>query len=716
MLRDAAGPDGGGRGGRSGAASRLLGYARRSEHALTVIVAIAIGLLAGGGAIGFRYLIKVVHRGFFQTWDYGTHVAESLPFFVVLLLPAAGGLLVGPIVRWVAPEVRGSGIPEVMESVALRGGFIRLRVVLAKALAAALTIGSGGSAGREGPIVQVGAGIGSGTGQILAVDAQRLRTFVACGAAAAIAATFNAPIAGALFAVEVILGEFAILHFSPVVISSVAATVLSRHFLGDFPAFDVPHFDLVSAQEFLPYTALGLLAGLLSVGFIHGLYKSQDLFERSPIPAVLRPAAGGLLVGAIAIGLPEVLGVGYETVNGALWDRLPLWALLAFPAAKLVATSATLGSGGSGGIFAPSLFIGAMLGGAVGTGAAAWLPAAAHPGAYALVGMGALVAGTTHGPISAILIIFELTGDYRIIPPLMLACVTSVLLSSWIQPFSVYTLKLAKRGVNLRERQNVNLLKGLRVREVIDAAPERIPATTTLPAVIDRVIHSDRDSFFVVADGDRLLGTFTLSDLRELFLEQDLPAFVLAADLPLRDIPAVRASDNLDFVMHVFGQHDVAELAVVSRGAKPRVVGSVRRSDVIDAYNREIFRLDLTGGFHSVATSVEGDRGVEVAPGHNMAEVDVPFGFVGRSLAELGVRERYGVQVILVRKPLLEETLPDDTGVMRNRPATFARPDYVLEPGDRLLLLGAPENIRRLKAGVPLERTEATGGPGARGG
>ncbi len=282
------------------------------------------------------------------------------------LLPTAGGLLVGLIVTRFAPEVKGSGIPEVMEAVAQRGGAIRIRVVLAKAAAAAVTIGSGGSAGREGPIVHIGSAIGSACGQLLEVSARRLRTFVACGAAAGIAATFNAPIAGALFSIEVVLGDLGVASLSPIVISSVVATVISRHHLGDFPAFKVPAYSSVHPAELLLYAGLGLAAAVVGVAFIRLLYGIGDRFDRSPIPPWLRPAVGGLGVGLISLALPHVFGVGYETINAALSERLDLALLIALVGAKGLATALTLGSGGSGGVFAPSLFMGATLGAAWG--------------------------------------------------------------------------------------------------------------------------------------------------------------------------------------------------------------------------------------------------------------------------------------------------------------------------------------------------------------
>lgn len=492
-----------------------------------------------------------------------------------------------------------------------------------------------------------------------------------------------------------ILGDFAVLRFSAVVIASVSATVLSRHFLGDFPAFEVPSYELLRAAELGPYAVIGVLAGLVSVVFIRTLYATEDLFAKVRLPGFAVTGLGGLFVGAIAVWLPQVSGVGYESLNDALWGRLPLAMLLVLPVAKLLATASTLGSGGSGGIFAPSLFLGAMLGGAVGRGAGLVMDGVAGPGAYALVGMGDVVAGTTHGPISAILIIFELTNDYQIIPPLMTACILSVLLSSWIQPTSMYTERLKRRGLDLQEGTDVNVLRTLKVREVFDGSPVTFTAATPLRKVVDGALRAERDTFFVLGPDDAFQGCFMLNDLRGVMAEQDLPDFIVAADLVRDDSPAVAPGDNLDLVMHLFGRHDVDEVAVVQDGA--RLVGAVRHKDVIEAYNRQMFRLDLAGGFQSVAAGVRHKQGVEVAEGYRLVEVEAPYGMLHKSIAELSVGARYGVQVIMINKP------QKDTETLAGRPGLFARADYVLKPGDRLLVLGHVEDIRRFRAGLPKE-------------
>ncbi|MEE8167053.1 MAG: chloride channel protein, partial [Myxococcota bacterium] len=345
---------------------RLRDTVRESDHIYMVVVAALIGLLAGFGAVGFRLLIELVNR---IAWGQGPVTLEhlaGLPLWWKVLAPAAGGLVVGLITWRFAREAKGHGVPEVMEAVALRGGRIRPRVVIAKMLASGVCIGSGGSVGREGPIVQIGSALGSTVGQLLKIDRARLRTLVGCGAAAGIAGTFNAPVAGALFALEVILGDFGVTQFSPIVISSVAATVVSRRFLGDFPAFDVPPYSLVHASELFAYVGLGILAGLAALAFTRTLYAFEDAFEKRRAPSWLKPVLGGVLIGLIGIMVPHIFGVGYEAIDQALQGTMAWKFMLLLVGLKILAVSITIGSGGSGGIFAPSLFIGAMLGGAVG--------------------------------------------------------------------------------------------------------------------------------------------------------------------------------------------------------------------------------------------------------------------------------------------------------------------------------------------------------------
>ncbi|MFQ5893755.1 MAG: chloride channel protein, partial [Nitrospinota bacterium] len=565
-----------------------------TDHTFMILCALVIGVLGGLGAIGFRFLIRLFQSIFFGPGLDLLRVVWALPWYHKLLAPAIGGAIVGPIIYRFAREAKGHGVPEVMESVVIRGGAIRPRVALATTLASAMTIGSGGSVGREGPIVQIGSALGSTLGQVLKVSGERMRTFVGCGAAAGLAATFNAPIAGALFSVEVILGDFGLARFSPIVISSVIATVISRHFLGDFPAFQVPPYRFVHAFELLPYLALGAAAGLVARLFIYLLYRCEDLFDASPLPEAIRPAIGGLLIGAIALAFPHVYGVGYETINLSLREQAPYYLLLLLVFVKVLATSLTIGSGQSGGIFAPSLFIGAMTGGVVGTVAHRLFPAiTATSGAYALVGMGAVVAGTTHAPITAIIIVFELTDSYSIILPLMISCIIATIISTAISHESIYTLKLLRRGLSLRAGLEETALRTLRVRDVMSDRFQCLPQGMPLSDLIATALRSPF-SYFPLVDGQGLMtGIISHQDLRMAMMYQDeqKASLLVAKDVATTEgILTVLPDDDLAKVFELSAQKRIDALPVVDPDNPRHVIGMVTHKDALTAYNRELLR------------------------------------------------------------------------------------------------------------------------------
>jgi CIC family chloride channel protein len=678
---------------------------RIPEHLFMVLAAAAVGLVSALGAVGFRFMIRTVQDQAFgglpellgllegalpAGMEDPLEAAAHLPWFWLLIVPALGASVAAPLIYYFAREAKGHGVPEVMESIALRGGEIRPRVALIKAVASAFTIGSGGSVGREGPIVQIGSALGSTVGQMLRVPERQLRTLVGCGAASGIAAAFNAPIAGALFAVEIILGDFAVTQFSPIVIASVVATVVSRAFLGDFPAFVVPEYRLVSPFELLPYMGVGVLAGLLGIVFILVLYASEDFFDRLRIHEMLKLPIGGIAVGMIGIFLPNVFGVGYSTINGALTGELGLGLLGVLILAKLSATCLTLGSGGSGGIFAPSLFLGAVAGGFFGTIVHQVLPAVTgSSGAYALVTMGAVVAATTHAPITAIIIIFELTQDITIIPPLMAACVVSTLISSYLHPESIYTLKLVRRGIDLFGDQEPNVLKTLLVHDVMESEPETVAADASFNDVLNLVVQSPHATFYVVNTDREMLGAIALSELRRLIFERDsLRDVVVAADLIDREIPVLRETDDLDLVMQLFAQTQTSELPV-SDPATGALVGCVRQPDLVAAYNRAVLSRDLAGGMTRRVGMVSRVHRVELGNSWALQEIRVPGSFIGRSLRELDLRAHLGVQVLLVR------SLEPETG---ETAVDAPDPDQPLTEGLGLVVVGRNASLDRLEA------------------
>jgi CIC family chloride channel protein len=567
---------------------------KTNEHTIMAALAVAVGLAGGFGAVGFRYLIN-----FFQTLAYGSsdellHVVLALPWYLKVWVPAVGGLVVGPLVYFFAREAKGHGVPEVMEAVALKGGVIRKRVVVVKSLASAISISTGGSVGREGPIVQIGSAIGSTLGQMLKVSQDRMRTLVGCGAAAGIAATFNAPIAGSMFALEVILGDFGLATFSPIVISSVVATAVSRAFLGDIPAFIVPAYELVSVWEFPLYMVLGLFCAVVGVSFTRILYKVEDLFDDFKFPEYLKAIIGGVILGLGGLYFPEILGVGYGGIDLALGQQLAWYLLLLLIVVKIMATSITIGSGGSGGIFAPSLFLGAMAGGFFGAVVHHWFPAVtASPGAYSIVGMGALVSATTHGPLAAMLILFEMTGNYKIILPLMLSCILATIFAGMLMKDSIYTLKLARRGVDIREGKEVGVLKSMFVKDVMNRQVETISESTSLEEMADLISKSKYNSFPVLNAANKLAGIISFNDYSEAIFDEDLKDLVVAKDLASDNVITVSTDDDLYTALGKISRKDFSTMPVVSPDDPTELVGIVTRRDIIGAYEKAVLKKSL---------------------------------------------------------------------------------------------------------------------------
>ncbi len=574
--------------------SRKIGNLfRLSETNILISLAIVVGIGTGFGAILFISLIEYARQLFF---GYSADVLSGLLSvgeggykWWIVIIPAVGGLLAGPIIYYFAKEAKGHGVPEVMDAVARKGGIIRPQVAAVKALASAICIGSGGSAGREGPIIQIGSAIGSTIGQIFKMSGNRVKILVGCGAAAGISAVFNAPLAGIIFSLEIILGDFAIKTFAPVLLSSVLASVITRFFLGNHPAFEIPSYELVSAWEIPLYVILGVICGFVALMFTRVLGWSENFFDNLKIPEISKPAIGGFLLGIIGIFYPQVFADGYSTIDVALYGRMAFGLLFILIFLKVAATSLTLGSGNSGGIFAPSLFMGAMAGGAFGTLAHSLFPTiTATPGAYALVGMAALVGGTTHAPITAILIIFEMTNDYRIILPLMIAVTFSTLVSRHMFEYSIYTFKLASRGVFLKAGKDLTVLRAIKTYEVMDRQYESIRPRTTLKELI-RKIETSRESYFMmVDDGDHLRGIISFQDLRGLLTKRDVQELIIAEDIAHTDLVTVTPDEDLEEVRRKFAVRAMKLLPVIEPHSDNKIIGVLRYDDMMTIYNKRL--------------------------------------------------------------------------------------------------------------------------------
>jgi CIC family chloride channel protein len=482
----------------------------------------------GAGAIVFRWLIGVCTRALSGHLDYSEaghapnqHVPWLGPYFV-LLAPVVAGLIYGPLVQRYAREARGHGVPEVMLAVARRGGRISWRVALVKSLASALCIGGGGSVGREGPIVQIGSALGSAFGTLIRLPEERLRLLVACGAAGGIAATFNAPLAGVFFAMELILRDFTAESFGMVVLSSVTASVIGRAAFGDVPFLQLPAFAVQHGSQYLLFALLGVLAGAVGVAFTRVVYLVEDACDWAwRGPEWLRPAVGGLL-----LALPQMYGVGYPVLERAVGGGYLLGMLVVLLVGKMVATSLTIGIGGSGGVFAPSLFLGAMFGVAFGDVVDQIAPGQVGVlGAYGLIGMGAVFAGAARAPITAVIIIFELTGEYSLILPLMAAVVLATLTSRTLSRDTIYTLKLRRRGIDLYGGEERSALAGHTVAEAMEPPPEPLRAADPITLAAAKLADSPHGVLPVLGDDGGYLGTVRARSVAEA-LAEDQPATV----------------------------------------------------------------------------------------------------------------------------------------------------------------------------------------------
>jgi CIC family chloride channel protein len=585
----------------------LIDRIQPSGTAVLLGTSIVVGAGTGLGAVLFIRLIALVERIFFQG---GEKYFGFLGRWLFLIIPALGGLLAGPIIFYFAKEAKGHGVPEVMEAIAIHGGRIRPRVVVAKIAASALCIGTGGSAGREGPIVQVGAALGSTMGQWLHLSESRIRNLVACGAAAGIAATFNAPIAGVIFAIEIILGELHLGDLGSVVISAVTASTVARIFLGERPAFSIPQYGVRSPLEILLYALLGVLSALVAVMFIRLLYWLEDRFDQWEFSGALKPAVGGLLLGGLAffypmilglgfvptdealLGLPlianvpHVFGSGFPVIEDSLLGTLSFWLLFSLIFLKPLATSLTLGSGNSGGVFAPTLFTGAALGGAFGLLVDKLMPGlTAGPGAFAIVGMAALFAGAARAPFTAILIVFEMTDDYRLILPLMVGVVISMIVAEHLQPESIYTLKLARRGIHLRSGRDVDVMESVRVDEVMVNNPVIVPASMPVTLLAGEFLRTGRHGFPVVNPDNSLFGVVSLEDYRRATGIGKTPAAELVvSDIATRSVVTVFPDETVGVALRRMAPRDISRLPVVARDNPRQLMGVVRRNDIVRAY------------------------------------------------------------------------------------------------------------------------------------
>lgn len=670
---------------------KVLGRSLKiSPSTLMILLAVLVGVLGGFSVIGFKKMIAGLQVLLWAIPEMTPAALLEVIWYKRLLLPIGGGLVVGLLIYFLAREAKGPGVPEVMVAVITKGSVIRPVVVVVKALASAVTIASGGSVGREGPIVHIGAAIASTVGQALRLPPVQLKTLVGCGVAAGIGATFNAPIAGTLFALELIVTDFGLTAFTPILVSGVMATAITRHFLGNTIEFgNLPHFDMVSMWEFGLYLVLGVLAGLIGCLFSRSIYVSGDLFDKTKIPAWIRPAFGGLLVGLVALlGMPHVMGVGYASIEALFQGELPVRTLVVLVFLKLTMTAVTIGSGGSGGVFAPSLFIGAMLGGAFGMIVNQWFPTITAPfGAYVLVGMAAVNGACTLAPLSAIIILVELTDNYSMVLPLMFTVVMATFVSRKLNPESIYTEDLARRGIDVHGGEDLNVLRAIGVEDVIRHDEAHIADDASFESLVELALSKHRNTIFTVDQAGHYRGVVAMQDLKyALNNMSDLEPLHIIADFE-RQISPVPQAQSLDLVIDRFAETGFDRLPVVD--PEGMLIGSVIMGDIIRCYNREVTNRNLAMELGARIQAHDETHMIPIGGDSVIAEIDVPGWMAGRSLGDLKLRTNNRVSVFVV-KERREGAEPNivTPGI-----------GYVFRQGDTVLLGGKKRDIDAVSGG-----------------
>lgn len=678
------------------ALAKKFGVATAEDRAFLLLVG-ATGVIAGVLGVVLHRLINAIEYLLWGPVGHLVDAAKDLPPWHVVLALTIGGLLVGSLVLAAGKAVAAPGMSILIEAVARKGGRVPVKPILWSTAAAAATVGAGGSLGREGPMIRLGAMIASRLGVRYRLSPHRIKILVGCGAAAGLAAAYNIPIGGALFAMEVILGNFALPILGPIVVSSALSTLIARAFEGDRHRFAAPGYELASGWELIFYVGLGVLAALVSIAFVLGVRRTAAGLRRIPCPEPLRPVLGMALLGVMALQVPWVLGGGQETTNllllGWLADDvgqgrgpwLTAFLLLGLAVAKILATGLTTGAGGVGGLFAPSLFVGALAGAAYGMGVHALFPGAtAGYGAYAAVGMAAIAAGTSHAPISAILILFEFTGNYDLILPLMVAAITSTSIARRLYPYSIYTEPLRGKGIDLSRRMEDSIVSALKVSDLVHDDPDTLRPELSFRNVAEKFFGAPRSRLFVVDADGRLEGVVSLHDIKHVLDEPTAMEAVTARDLATSPEPVLRGDDSLQRASQAFAEHSFERLAVVDRDDRFR--GFVAKRDLLAIYAQEfVGRPALLANFVSADGERLGRRVVELPPSFAIRIVELPAELAGRTLAEARLPQDLGLRVLEIERsgaPGPDRFVP--------------RADTVLQLGDQLVLLGPTESLERL--------------------
>ena len=643
---------------------RVRTHYRESSETLSLVAsAVLVGLLAGFSAVAFDRVVHYMGLGFAF---FRGQLGGTWGSVVAVLIPVIGGVLITPIVVNWSPDTRGSGIPGVMFSVSNLAGRMPKRIMFWRPIASGISIGTGASLGSEGPIVQLTVTVASFLGDLMKLNEERRRSLAGVAVAGGIAATFNAPIAGVLFALEVVLGKFTNKYFGAVVIGAVAASAVSRTILGPAPAFVVPDYALNSILELPLYFVLGIAAAFVSIAIIVVMVKVENGFARLSLPKYLRPAFGGLLIGLLGLVLPGVLGRGYEETGLILSGELVGGGILiVIMFAKMLAMSISLAAWHSGGIFGPILLIGAAFGAAFGQLSGALFPALElNPGAFALVGMAAVFAGAERAPMSTIVMIFEMSNDYQLILPLLLAAVLATLIADIFHPESIYHVMLSRRGMSLLRLRESDLLQTVTVREILDPEIPSLFADETLKTFGEKLVSSHHHGFVVRTreDPEHILGIITLSDL-ERARQSGATFNTPVREFCQRTVHCALPDESISEVLERMAHYKIGRMPVVDPNDRRMPIGFVRQSDLARAYYQAVQN-------HRQLEENEETRRLRDLTGQEIVEIKVRSNcpLVGRPLKEI----RFPKESIIV-------------SIRRQGKTVFPHGDTSLQAGDTVV-------------------------------
>jgi len=661
------------------------------DYTVFSFYAVLIGIIAGLGAVLFHDSLDLLNKFFFEQTATGLYFLGAT---FVIILPAFGMFIQSMMIKGFPKVSKRKGVSDVIKSLSIRGGYIPFRTTVFHFIAPAICIGSGGTLGPEGPAAQIGAGIASRMAKFFGLSSSQIRIFTAAGTAAAISAIFNSPLGGVFFALEIILlNDFQSPTFSALILASVTGSTVSRIFLGNDPRFifTLPHIGNYS--NFYLYIIVGLCCGLLSLAFIRYSSIVEHLFKNKiykHIPQWVGMVTVGLIVGVCGYFYSEIFGVGYKAINSILAYSISWKIVLIILVLKFVLVPITLGSGGFGGMFAPSLFLGACFGYLFSYTFNSIWGLNLDPTIFILISMGSVLGGINTIPISAIMIIFEMTQNYSFIVPLMLAIIVSTTLVQIVIKGSIHIKHLEDEGYVMSSGRDLNILRNITIADLILSKIELVDENMPLPELVSRIIASPNSTFYSIDNSGKISGAITETELRPIITDYDnLKNVLVAKDVINPKILTVNKADNLDYILNLFSKKNLDQFPVVDISNPNKILGAVSRQQVLNAYNHESLKYNLADGLSTHLKTIEYAQTKSIAKGFSIVEHKVPLQFVGKTLSKLKLRNKYNVEILMIKK---YDYLVDDE---RENKIITPTPDYKFIREDVLVLFGQDDKINK---------------------